>query len=122
METLCASILRSTYKDTMATPARRFLWAMWKVLHLLGRSFPDVSVQDEQGLHLVNLANSALEAGITACGPNRPFKGIGRAIHELLKKQPFRYHVTSAFTGHGIGTVFHRPPYVVHDRQPAFHW
>jgi methionyl aminopeptidase len=66
-------------------------------------------------MHLVKTATNALAAGIGACGPGRAYSDIGRAIHALLVRQPFRYHVTSAFTGHGIGTVFHRPPYIHHD-------
>jgi methionyl aminopeptidase len=76
----------------------------------------NLRIQDEQGVHLVKTATNALAAGIGACGPGRAYSDIGRAIHALLVRQPFRYHVSSAFTGHGIGTVFHRPPYILHDR------
>ncbi|KAH7922054.1 methionyl aminopeptidase [Leucogyrophana mollusca] len=67
---------------------------------------------DHLGQHLVHATNDALEAGIRACGPGRPFKGIGQAIHDLTRKSP--YSVCSAFAGHGIGTVFHRPPWIYH--------
>ncbi|GLB34284.1 putative removes the N-terminal methionine from nascent proteins [Lyophyllum shimeji] len=67
---------------------------------------------DEQGRELVKVTNAALRAGIQACGPGRPVKGIGKAIHELIRLSNFS--VSSQFTGHGIGTVFHRPPWILH--------
>ncbi|RDB19969.1 Methionine aminopeptidase 1D, chloroplastic/mitochondrial [Hypsizygus marmoreus] len=67
---------------------------------------------DEQGRELVQATNKALQAGIHACGPGRPFKDIGKAIHELTRQSKFC--VSSQFTGHGIGTVFHRPPWILH--------
>ncbi|KAF5333551.1 hypothetical protein D9611_002830 [Ephemerocybe angulata] len=67
---------------------------------------------DEQGKELISITNEALKAGISACGPGKPFKGIGRAIHELLKGKPFC--VSPHFTGHGIGPVFHSAPWIIH--------
>ncbi|KAG1786265.1 methionyl aminopeptidase [Suillus plorans] len=67
---------------------------------------------DEPGRDLVQMTNAALEAGINACGPGRPFNGIGRAIHEMVRNT--RHSVCPAFAGHGIGTVFHRPPWIYH--------
>ncbi|OJA09888.1 hypothetical protein AZE42_06749 [Rhizopogon vesiculosus] len=67
---------------------------------------------DEPGRDLVRATNAALEAGIAACGPGRPFNAIGRAIHEATRNT--RYAVCPAFAGHGIGTVFHRPPWIQH--------
>ncbi|KAH0588180.1 hypothetical protein H2248_006895 [Termitomyces sp. 'cryptogamus'] len=67
---------------------------------------------DEQGRELVRLTNDALRAGIDACGPGRPFRNIGKAIHELTRNN--NYSISTQFTGHGIGTVFHRPPWILH--------
>ncbi|OAX42044.1 methionyl aminopeptidase [Rhizopogon vinicolor AM-OR11-026] len=67
---------------------------------------------DEPGRDLVRATSAALEAGIEACGPGRPFNAIGRAIHEATRNT--RYAVCPAFAGHGIGTVFHRPPWIQH--------
>ncbi|KAI0329634.1 methionine aminopeptidase [Cubamyces sp. BRFM 1775] len=67
---------------------------------------------DDKGRELVQLTDSALEAGIAACGPGRPFKGIGRAIHELLRGKD--YCVSPQFSGHGIGREFHRQPWIFH--------
>lgn len=66
------------------------------------------------GLELVEITNEALRTGIRACGPGRPFKGIGEAIHSLTRHSNFS--VSSQFTGHGIGTRFHRPPWILHHR------
>ncbi|KAG2360116.1 peptidase M24, structural domain-containing protein [Suillus spraguei] len=57
---------------------------------------------DEPGRDLVHITNAALKAGIDACGPGRPFRGIGRAIHEIVRNT--RHSVCPAFAGHGIGT------------------
>ncbi|KAG2041283.1 methionyl aminopeptidase [Suillus americanus] len=67
---------------------------------------------DEPGRDLVHMTNTALEAGINACGPGRPFNGIGRAIHEIVRNTC--HSVCPTFAGHGIGTVFHRPPWIYH--------
>jgi methionyl aminopeptidase len=74
--------------------------------------------QDESGRELVQMTNVALEAGIDACGPGRPFNCIGRAIYEVVRNT--RHSVCPAFAGHGIGTVFHRPPWIYHTRKSTF--
>ena len=40
-------------------------------------------IQDNQGRELVDITNIALEKAIAACGPGRPFKDIGKAIHNF---------------------------------------
>ncbi|KAI0832873.1 peptidase M24, structural domain-containing protein [Trametes gibbosa] len=67
---------------------------------------------DERGRELVEITEAALEAGIAACGPGRPFKSIGRAIHDLLRGKD--YCVSPQFSGHGIGRDFHRQPWILH--------
>ncbi|KAI8989863.1 methionine aminopeptidase [Trametes punicea] len=67
---------------------------------------------DDKGRELVEITEAALEAGIAACGPGRPFKGIGAAIHALLRGKD--YCVSPQFTGHGIGREFHRQPWIFH--------
>lgn len=64
------------------------------------------------------MTNTALEAGIDACGPGRPFNWIGKAIYEVVRNT--RYSVCPAFAGHGIGTVFHRPPWIYHTCKSIF--
>jgi len=73
---------------------------------------------DAQGRHLLETTELALEAGINACGPGQPFRGIGKAIHDLVERQTHKSGmemcINTQFTGHGIGTVFHRPPWIFH--------
>ncbi|KAJ3512037.1 hypothetical protein NLJ89_g3757 [Agrocybe chaxingu] len=67
---------------------------------------------DEPGKELVQVTNEALSRAIGICGPGRPFKDIGRTIHEYLLDKD--YSVSSTFTGHGIGKVFHDNPAILH--------
>ncbi|KAJ4490664.1 methionine aminopeptidase [Lentinula aciculospora] len=59
---------------------------------------------DKPGRLLCDITNHAPEAGIAACGPGKPFKNIGRAIHALIEPQyhDMEYCVSLAFSGHGI--------------------
>ncbi|KIK64237.1 hypothetical protein GYMLUDRAFT_161835 [Collybiopsis luxurians FD-317 M1] len=71
---------------------------------------------DLPGRLLCSITNQALEAGISACGPGQPFKNIGQAIHAVIEPQyqGFDFCVSPAFSGHGIGSVFHRKPWILH--------
>ncbi|KDQ65241.1 hypothetical protein JAAARDRAFT_116487 [Jaapia argillacea MUCL 33604] len=78
---------------------------------------------DPRGTHLTHLTTLALETGISVCGPGKHFKEIGAAIHNLVHSerkgsagQRWDYCVSQQFTGHGIGSVFHRPPWILHHR------
>ncbi|KAF8204478.1 methionyl aminopeptidase [Mycena galopus ATCC 62051] len=68
---------------------------------------------DDPGKELVKVTNAALEAGIAACAPGRRFREIGKAIHNVISDT--RFSISPHFTGHGIGTTFHRKPWVIHD-------
>ncbi|OCF74587.1 methionine aminopeptidase, type I [Kwoniella mangroviensis CBS 8886] len=69
---------------------------------------------DEQGTDLVEATKEALEVGIKACRPGRKYKDIGKEIEESAKRHGFS--VNGQFSGHGIGNVFHRPPWIFHCR------
>lgn len=71
--------------------------------------------QDEKGRELVKVTEDALAAAIGVCAPGRPFKLIGKTIHELLRGT--KYSVSTQFTGHGIGRDFHCPPWILHHCQ-----
>ena len=73
-----------------------------------------VSNVDVPGRTLVSATTDALEAGIAACKPGAPFAGIARAIHEQVLASRLPHVVCQAFTGHGIGREFHRPPWIFH--------
>ncbi|CAE6523395.1 unnamed protein product [Rhizoctonia solani] len=78
----------------------------------------DVASTDQQGRYLTQLARRALNAGVSACRPGAYFKDVGRAIHNLVRQAEVEtgdpYVVSPHFTGHGIGSDFHRPPWIVH--------
>ncbi|KAF9474342.1 methionyl aminopeptidase [Pholiota conissans] len=67
---------------------------------------------DDAGKELVDITNEALERAIAVCGPGKSFKGIGKAIHDLIRNRD--YSVSSQFTGHGINSVFHCVPWILH--------
>ncbi|KAH6902817.1 methionyl aminopeptidase [Coprinopsis sp. MPI-PUGE-AT-0042] len=69
---------------------------------------------DEQGRELVDVTNQCLQAAIAACGPGQLFRNIGKAIHDTIKNRNFS--VSSQFTGHGIGPVFHSAPWILHHK------
>ncbi|KAF8887260.1 methionyl aminopeptidase [Gymnopilus junonius] len=69
---------------------------------------------DEPGKELIEVTNTSLERAIAICEPGRPFKAIGDTIHEYIRDK--NYSVSSQFTGHGIGSVFHSPPWIIHSR------
>ena len=68
--------------------------------------------KDEPGRELVQITNQAVEHAIAACGPGKHFKDIGNIIHSLLRD--IDYSVSSQFTGHGIGKMFHSKPWILH--------
>ncbi|KAF9516814.1 hypothetical protein BS47DRAFT_1291777 [Hydnum rufescens UP504] len=69
---------------------------------------------DDLGRHLIETSKIALAAGISACGPGRPFKGIGAAISQAVQLRGCS--VNESCNGHGIGTEFHRTPWILHHK------
>ncbi|CAI6009649.1 unnamed protein product, partial [Closterium sp. NIES-65] len=63
---------------------------------------------------LVEVTEEALNAAIAVCGPDAEFKKIGHAIHAMADKHS--YGVVRKFIGHGVGSVFHAGPAVLHYR------
>jgi len=76
------------------------------------------SRKDEPGRELVQITNQALELAISACGPGKQFRDIGKTIHNLSRD--INYSISSQFTGHGIGNVFHSKPWILHHRTLFF--
>ncbi|KAF8699473.1 hypothetical protein AX14_000925 [Amanita brunnescens Koide BX004] len=77
---------------------------------------------DAKGRSLVAATTLALQAGISACGPGQPFKHIGKAIHGAIHEpdiamtdEDIPFSISPQFNGHGIGTDFHKPPWILHD-------
>lgn len=70
-----------------------------------------VGAVDPDGVALVAAAKGALYAGLDACGPGKPWAGVGQAIQEYCGREAGgRFRPVPAFTGHGIGEYFHGPP------------
>ena len=68
---------------------------------------------------LIERTEEALNRGIKAVKPGRPFNVIGRAIESYAKR--FGYGVVRDFTGHGVGAEFHSGLIVPHyDAAPGY--
>lgn len=61
---------------------------------------------------LIQVTHDALMRGIEAVRPGNTFGDIGYAIQSFVEAQ--RMSVVRDFCGHGLGTVFHAPPNVLH--------
>ncbi|MGY3438315.1 MULTISPECIES: type I methionyl aminopeptidase [unclassified Marinovum] len=61
---------------------------------------------------LIQVTHDALMLGIEAVKPGNTFGDIGHAIQSFVEAQ--RMSVVRDFCGHGLGTVFHAPPNVLH--------
>ncbi|KAI9487664.1 MAG: methionine aminopeptidase [Benjaminiella poitrasii] len=67
---------------------------------------------DEKGKALVECTKECLDKAIAVCGPNVPYKEIGRVICEHASKHG--YSVSDELSGHGIGNEFHSLPLIYH--------
>ena len=61
---------------------------------------------------LIQVTHDSLMMGIEAVKPGNTFGDIGHAIQTYVERQ--RMSVVRDFCGHGLGTVFHSPPNVLH--------
>lgn len=61
---------------------------------------------------LIEVTHDALMLGIEAAKPGNTFGDIGHAIQTYVEAN--RMSVVRDFCGHGLGTVFHAPPNVLH--------
>lgn len=66
---------------------------------------------------LIQITHDALMLGIEAARPGNTFGDIGHAIQSYAEAQ--RCSVVRDFCGHGLGTVFHAPPNVLHYGRPG---
>ena len=64
----------------------------------------------EELLTLSRVTEQALWAGLAACRPGGRLSDIGHAVESVVG--PHGYGLLEDFTGHGIGTAMHEPPYV----------
>jgi methionyl aminopeptidase len=61
---------------------------------------------------LIQITHDSLMTGIEAVKPGNTFGDIGHAIQTFVEGH--RMSVVRDFCGHGLGTVFHAPPNVLH--------
>ena len=61
---------------------------------------------------LIKGTRHALEAGIAACGPDRPYNGIGNAIAKVAEE--YQLQIVPELSGHGIGEDYHGYPLILH--------
>lgn len=66
---------------------------------------------------LIQVTHDSLMIGIEAVKPGNTFGDIGFAIQSYVERQ--RMSVVRDFCGHGLGTVFHAPPNVLHYGRPG---
>jgi methionyl aminopeptidase len=66
---------------------------------------------------LVEVTYEALMRGIAAVKPGATLGDVGYAIQSFAEDN--RFTVVRDFCGHGIGTVFHQPPNVMHFGEPG---
>jgi len=71
-----------------------------------------VGIISEQSSNLISATKSALQAAIEACGPFKPYNGIGKAITEVATKHQFT--VVKGLSGHGVGREYHQHPMILH--------
>ncbi|CAM8887056.1 unnamed protein product [Rhodiola kirilowii] len=63
---------------------------------------------------LVKVTEECLEKGISVCKDGASFKKIGKRISEHAEK--YGFGVVDRFVGHGVGTIFHSEPIIIHSR------
>ncbi|KAI0557280.1 Methionyl aminopeptidase [Gracilaria domingensis] len=69
---------------------------------------------DDVGRKLVRVTHECLEKAIDICKPGLPVKKIGGVIEDHARRNGFS--VVRNFCGHGVNSVFHTTPNVMHFR------
>lgn len=80
-------------------------------------TYPVGRVHDDH-LRLIEVTRQCLHRGIDAVVPGRPISDIGRAIESHASRHG--YSTVRAFTGHGIGELFHNGLSIPHYFDPSF--
>jgi len=73
----------------------------------------------DEAKNLVRATKEALEASFSICAPGVPFSRIGQEIQKVANS--YKMNVVKSFVGHGVGTVFHSSPVILHypNREPG---
>ncbi|ERN17284.1 hypothetical protein AMTR_s00044p00231480 [Amborella trichopoda] len=69
---------------------------------------------DEQTERLVRVTEECMNRAISACKDGANFRKIGKKISYHAER--YGYGVAECFVGHGVGTVFHSEPLILHFR------
>ncbi|MES2214018.1 MAG: type I methionyl aminopeptidase, partial [Patescibacteria group bacterium] len=69
-----------------------------------------VGAIDDEARELLNVTQSALQAGINAAQPGNHIGDIGEAITDMVKASKFS--LAEDLVGHGVGYALHEDPYV----------
>lgn len=72
---------------------------------------------DESGKKLVKVSKECLDNGISVCREGQSIAAVGHAIADIYEKHG--YQSCREFSGHGVGHIFHRAPWVYHYRNNA---
>ncbi|TVU38978.1 hypothetical protein EJB05_12376 [Eragrostis curvula] len=67
---------------------------------------------DESVKHFLKAAEECLEKGISVCRDGVNYRKIGKKISKLAYF--YGYYVVERFVGHGIGTMYHSEPLILH--------
>ncbi len=71
----------------------------------------------EKAERLISITKESLKKAISIVRPNQPFSEIGKVIEKVVA--PYNYGIIRDFCGHGIGTMFHGAPQVLHYYHPS---
>ncbi|KAF2311195.1 hypothetical protein GH714_020066 [Hevea brasiliensis] len=83
-----------------------------RVLDFAGKLVRDGDIINIDVTVYLNVTEECMEKGIAACKDGASFKKIGKRISEHAEK--YGYGVVERFVGHGVGTVFHSEPVILH--------
>ncbi|QBY05527.1 type I methionyl aminopeptidase [Thalassotalea sp. HSM 43] len=92
--------------DTTAEQDRTYFHGDTSKMFLIG----DVSPENRR---LCRITQESLYAAIKKVKPGNTFADIGATIQKYIKKAG-RYGIVKDFCGHGIGSVFHEEPQILH--------
>ncbi|KAK4686672.1 methionyl aminopeptidase, partial [Tremellales sp. Uapishka_1] len=77
----------------------------------LNATYP-VGKCDAESLSLIEASKRSMEEAIAICKPGVPYRDIGNKIEEVINT--YGYGIVRRYTGHGIHSLFHCMPNIVH--------